>query len=126
LLTNKRFTNHHRELFPTEHGVSNTWAFSEEVKLLTLAVMEPTEEEIGLVIDFASLDPVQDRTLVIQALKVRYNRPELTYYGRDETKWLQSNGRDTQRVLQEYFEDATSVRSTYIPYERKDHADKEQ
>lgn len=80
--------------------------------------MEPTEEEIALVVDFASLDPVQDRPLVIQALKVRYNRPEHIDDGRDETKWLQSNGRDTNRVLQEYFEDATGVRSTNIPHER--------
>lgn len=35
-----------------------------------MATMDPTDDEISQVIDFANLDPHQDRTLVIQALKV--------------------------------------------------------
>jgi hypothetical protein len=31
--------------------------------------MHPTEDEIGQVIDFAGLNPVEDRALVINALK---------------------------------------------------------
>lgn len=35
-----------------------------------MASMEPTEEEISQVIDFAGLNHEDDRTMVIQALKV--------------------------------------------------------
>lgn len=35
-----------------------------------MASLEPSEEEIGQVIDFASLDNVDDRFMVSQALKV--------------------------------------------------------
>jgi hypothetical protein len=32
--------------------------------------MEPTEDDVSQVVDFAGLDPVQDRHLIINALKV--------------------------------------------------------
>lgn len=35
-----------------------------------MASMDPTEGEISQVIDFASLNPEDDRSMVIQALKV--------------------------------------------------------
>ncbi len=35
-----------------------------------MATMEPTEDEISQVIDFAGLDRMDDRGMVIQALKV--------------------------------------------------------
>jgi hypothetical protein len=37
-----------------------------------MASMDPTEEEISQVIDFASLNPADDRDMVIQALKVGF------------------------------------------------------
>lgn len=36
-----------------------------------MASMAPSEEQISQVIDFAGLNPHDDRTMVIQALKVR-------------------------------------------------------
>jgi hypothetical protein len=39
-----------------------------------MASMEPSEDEIGQVIDFAGLDPVDDRFMVAQALKVSSSR----------------------------------------------------
>lgn len=39
-----------------------------------MASMEPSEQEISQVIDFASLSPADDRFLVTQALKVRYHQ----------------------------------------------------
>ncbi len=35
-----------------------------------MAAMEPTEDEISQVIDFAGLDRMDDRGMVIQALRV--------------------------------------------------------
>lgn len=55
--------------------------------------MDPTDEEISQVIDFANLDPQQDRTLVIQALKKK--------------------DRNVEAVVMEYFDDATSFRQKY-------------
>lgn len=41
-----------------------------------MASVEPSEEQIAQVIEFAGLDPLNDRDVVIQALKVRPARVE--------------------------------------------------
>lgn len=46
--------------------------------------MEPTEDEVSQVLDFLSLDPVEDRSLVIRALQVSratlQRSPEMNSY----------------------------------------------
>ena len=46
---------------------------------LTMASMIPSEEEISQVIDFASLNPVDDRDMVLIALKVRATPAEAVF-----------------------------------------------
>ncbi|KAJ4327584.1 hypothetical protein N0V84_001973 [Fusarium piperis] len=56
-----------------------------------MASMEPSEDEIGQVIDFAGLDPVDDRLMVAQALK--------------------HNNRNAETVLTQFFDNPDNVRS---------------
>ncbi|KAK7421394.1 hypothetical protein QQX98_002288 [Neonectria punicea] len=58
-----------------------------------MASMEPSEEEISQVIDFASLSPSDDRSLVTQALK--------------------SNNRNVETVVMQYFDNPESFRQKY-------------
>jgi hypothetical protein len=54
-----------------------------------MASFEPSEEGISQVIDFAGLDAVDDRRMVVHALK--------------------NNGGNVETVVTQYFEDSTSV-----------------
>ncbi|KPM41253.1 hypothetical protein AK830_g5329 [Neonectria ditissima] len=58
-----------------------------------MASMEPSEGEISQVIDFASLSPTDDRSLVTQALK--------------------SNNRNVEAVVMQYFDNPESFRQKY-------------
>ncbi|KAF7546780.1 hypothetical protein G7046_g9208 [Stylonectria norvegica] len=60
-----------------------------------MASMDPSEEEISQVIDFASLDPLDDRHLVKQALR--------------------NNNRNVEVVVMEYFDDPENFRQRYRP-----------
>lgn len=62
-----------------------------------MASMEPSEQEISQVIDFASLSPADDRFLVTQALK--------------------SNNRNVETVVMQYFDNPESVRALDEPDE---------
>ncbi|UPK95061.1 hypothetical protein LCI18_005996 [Fusarium solani-melongenae] len=58
-----------------------------------MASMEPSEDEIGQVIDFAGLDPVDDRFMVAQALK--------------------HNNRNAETVLTQFFDNPDNFRQKY-------------
>ncbi|KAF7544027.1 hypothetical protein G7Z17_g10270 [Cylindrodendrum hubeiense] len=58
-----------------------------------MASMEPSEQEISQVIDFASLSPADDRFLVTQALK--------------------TNNRNVETVVMQYFDNPESFRQKY-------------
>ncbi|OAR02612.1 hypothetical protein LLEC1_02514 [Akanthomyces lecanii] len=58
-----------------------------------MATMEPTEDEISQVIDFAGLDRMDDRGMVIQALK--------------------QNGRNVESVVMAYFDNPDSFRQRF-------------
>ena len=56
----------------------------DQLLLQSLPAMEPTEDEVSQVLDFLSLDPVEDRSLVIRALQVSratlQRSPEMNSY----------------------------------------------
>ncbi|XWX00063.1 hypothetical protein V2A60_008080 [Cordyceps javanica] len=58
-----------------------------------MASMEPTDDEISQVIDFAGLNRIDDRSMVIQALK--------------------NNGRNVETVLMSYFDNPDSFRQRF-------------
>ena len=79
-----------------------------------MASTEPTPDEVSQVIDFAGLDPVEDRTMIIQALKVCLRRGELKFFLRflclgRVTDELQNNSRNVETVVMSYFDNPASV-----------------
>ncbi|KAH7318359.1 hypothetical protein B0I35DRAFT_431904 [Stachybotrys elegans] len=58
-----------------------------------MAPMEPSEEQITQVIDFANLNPIDDRSMVIQALK--------------------GNDLNAETVIMQYFDNSETFRSKY-------------
>ncbi|KJZ71903.1 hypothetical protein HIM_08748 [Hirsutella minnesotensis 3608] len=58
-----------------------------------MASKEPTDDEISRVIDFAGLDPVEDRFMVVQALK--------------------DNDRNVETVVMQYYDNPTSFRQKF-------------
>ncbi|KAL7790935.1 hypothetical protein V8C37DRAFT_383706 [Trichoderma ceciliae] len=58
-----------------------------------MASMDPSEDEVSQVVDFAGLNPVDDRTMIINALK--------------------NNNRNVETVVMQYFDNAENFRQKY-------------
>ncbi|KAH6611318.1 ubiquitin interaction domain-containing [Trichoderma cornu-damae] len=58
-----------------------------------MASMDPSEDEISQVVDFAGLNPVDDRTMIINALK--------------------NNNRNVETVVMQYFDNSETFRQKY-------------
>lgn len=58
-----------------------------------MASMEPSEDEVSQVVDFAGLNPVDDRTMITNALR--------------------NNNRNVETVVMQYFDNSESFRQKY-------------